>query len=95
MIKIQGLKCAKQFHKDHHIESVNSVINEMPDDATMFGMQCSQPYYFKFIKGVLHTLSRIDNKSWISTDCFSLTHAYREGIIPIYSIEELINEANK
>lgn len=95
MIHIIGLNCAKQFYRNHHIEISNIVIDEKPQDATMFGLQCGQPYYFKFIKGVLHALSRIDKKSWISTDCFSLTHAYREGIIPIYSIEELENHINK
>lgn len=55
----------------------------------MFGVQCGQPYYFKFKDGFLEHSGTYVKTDWVKTRYTSVQQAYANGVIDMYSLEEL------
>ena len=89
MRHLSGLACAKQFFHTNHIETVQIVINEQIEGATMFGLQCGQPYYFKIEDGVLYHNCSSRRTDWVRTKFATIAVAKANGVIDLYSLQVL------
>ncbi len=87
---MDGLSSCEQFYREHHISTIEAVINEQIEGAILFGVQCSQPYYFKFQDGYLYCTGMTVKTWWLPTKYRSILEARANSVIPIYNLSELI-----